>query len=249
MQFMLEYGCRLNPAGAWYIMPSFRSEPADDTHLNEFFHSEAEIPGALDDVMDGVEQYFRNITTGALARMKNHYVPDQDLSHIEQFLQTRAIPCITFDNATVELGNDPNLVEHHSGWRTITRAGEQRLLSLFDGPVWLTHFDHLSVPFYQAYCSQYEASVAANADLLCGAGEMIGAGERHSTGDQVRHALRHHEVPDKDYTWYIQMKDAFPMQTSGFGLGVERWLQWLTKTGDIRNLQLVPRVHDFPTIP
>ncbi len=249
MQFMLEYGCRFNPRGAWYIMPSFRAEQADTTHLNEFFHSEAEIPGSLDDVIATVESYFRTITAGALRRMREAAIPDQDLSHIEDFLGRSAIPRISLEEAARELGGKPELIETHHGWRTITRLGEQQLMALFDGAVWLTHFDHLSVPFYQAYSAKYGQDIAANADLLCGLGEMVGAGERHATGDQVRQALEQHQVPADDYDWYVQMKDAFPMQTSGFGLGVERWLQWLTATPDIRDLQLVSRIHGFPSVP
>ena len=40
MQFYLEYGCRMAPAGCWYFMPSFRGEEPDARHLNQFMHSE-----------------------------------------------------------------------------------------------------------------------------------------------------------------------------------------------------------------
>jgi asparaginyl-tRNA synthetase len=249
MQFMLEYACRLNNSGAWYIMPSFRAEPADATHLNEFFHSEAEISGALDDIMCVVEEYLRSITSGALDRMRKVTVVNQDLSHIEAFLEGPSIPAITFEEAVVTLRADPTFINIHDGWRTITRKGEQKLLSMFGGPVWLTQFDHLSVPFYQAYIPGTDRRLAANADLLCGLGELVGAGERHATGEEVREALDHHEVPPTDYEWYINMKDTYPMHTAGFGMGVERWLQWLTKNPDIRNLSIIPRVHGFDTQP
>ena len=45
MQFLLEYACRLSPEGSYDIMPSFRGERPDATHLGQFVHSEAEIPG------------------------------------------------------------------------------------------------------------------------------------------------------------------------------------------------------------
>ena len=48
MQFLLEYGCRLNDKGVYYIMPTFRGEKADERHLCQFYHSEAEIPGKLE---------------------------------------------------------------------------------------------------------------------------------------------------------------------------------------------------------
>lgn len=56
MQFLLEYGCRLTKNGCYYIMPSFRGEKADERHLCQFYHSEAEIPGTLEDVMKLVDE-------------------------------------------------------------------------------------------------------------------------------------------------------------------------------------------------
>lgn len=249
MQFMLEYGCRFNPAGAWYLMPSFRAEPADEMHLNQFFHSEAEIPGTFDDIMNVVEDYLRVITARALDRMRRIPVVGQDTSHIEAFLKLPALPRINFDEAASLLGNNPDFIELHESWRTITRPGERRLIAELGSALWLTNFEHLAVPFYQAYSDNQDPPHAANADLLCGLGEMVGAGERHATGDQVVAALQHHEVDHNPYHWYIALKNAYPMQTAGFGLGVERWLQWLTRTSDIRNLQLIPRIHGYPAQP
>jgi asparaginyl-tRNA synthetase len=247
MQFMLEYACRFNPNGAWYAMPSFRAEPADETHLNEFFHSEAEISGGLADVMKTVESYLRTITAGALYRMRRRSLPGQDLSHIERFLASDSVPAITFEEAAARFGAADEFVQDHGSWRTITRRGERELANMFGGAVWLTHFDHLSVPFYQAYSN--DRKTAANADLLFPVGELVGAGERHMTGQQVREALEHHQVPEDQYAWYTQMKDVYPMRTAGFGMGIERWLMWLTQASDIRDLSIAPRIHGTATIP
>lgn len=57
MQFMLEYSCRVVNNGTYYFAPSFRGEKADQRHLCQFYHSEAEIIGSLDDVMSLIEEY------------------------------------------------------------------------------------------------------------------------------------------------------------------------------------------------
>ena len=151
MQFLLEYGCRLSAEGCYYLMPSFRGEPADATHLNEFFHSEAEIPGGLEDVIEAADGYVRHLATAVLRELRR---PLEALgvgtAHIEKFLATDSTR-ITFDEAAELLGSDPAFIRAHDGWRTITRAGERRLMDLHGPAVWLTRFDHLSVPFYQAY--------------------------------------------------------------------------------------------------
>ena len=66
MQFMLEYGCRLSDKGVYYLMPSFRGEKADERHLCEFYHSEVEIPGTLDDIMLLAEEYVRYLKLQSL---------------------------------------------------------------------------------------------------------------------------------------------------------------------------------------
>ena len=82
-----------------------------------------------------------------------------------------------------------------------------------------------------------------NADLLMGPGEVVGCGQRHKTASEVLEALARHSVESEPYEWYIGLKSEFPLQTTGFGLGVERFLLWLTGHDDIRDLQIVPRDH------
>lgn len=249
MQFMLEYGCRLSPAGAWYLMPSFRGEDSDETHLNQFFHSEVEIPGGLDDGIVAAEQYARRLAEDVLARHADDVTEiTGSTAHLEHMAGLTTFPRITFDEAAEHLGANPTLVTDNGTWRTITRQGEQRLLEEISPVLWVTHYDHLSVPFYQAYGDQ-DLRTALNADLLFGPGEIVGCGERHVDGDQARAALAHHEVPEQAYDWYVRMKDAKPLRTVGFGLGVERWLMWVLGHKDIRELQIAPRLNGLTIAP
>ena len=240
MQFMLEFGCRLAPQGCYYLMPSFRGEANDETHLGQFYHSESEVPGGLDDVMRLAEEYVVELTRNALAncRPELHEV-GAPLDRLEAVASGEAFRRITFDEAVAALGGSE--VTDHGAWRTITRAGEHELMRRFGEPLWITHWDDLAVPFYQACDLVNGRFVARNADLLMGPGEVVGCGERHATGDAVRSAMARHEVGEHSYEWYVGIKDAAPMVTSGFGMGVERFLLWLTGHTDIRDIQLVPR--------
>jgi asparaginyl-tRNA synthetase len=241
MQFMLEYGCRLNPAGTWYLMPSFRGEPADATHLNQFFHSEAELPGDLDAVIATVEDYLTALAHEVLAELSHDIVATgRSIEHVAALADLRRFPRMTMAEAVAFLGDDGlSLQVAADGAPTLTRHGERRLLAEVSPLLWVTHHHHDTVPFYQAYAE--DTRFACSADLLMGVGETVGAGQRHRTGEQVTGALRHHEVDEDAYSWYVRMKDAYPMLTSGFGLGVERWLMWLLDVADIRDLQLVMR--------
>lgn len=253
MQFMLEYGCRLNPRGCYYLMPSFRGENADERHLCQFYHSEAEIEGDIYDVMTLVEDYLRFLGKRFIEECGEDIKKvTGDLSHIDAFLKMDKIPRITMDEA-IELFDEkyPNMhlyeIDEEYHFRNINRKGEEVLMEYFGGFVWLTNFDHLSVPFYQAF--DETGTHAKNADLLFGIGEVVGCGERHIGGKEVYKALALHEVDTADYEWYIRMKEQKPLHTSGFGMGTERYLMWLLQTNDIRDYQLLPRFNGVVCIP
>lgn len=244
MQFLLEYGCRMHEAGTYYIMPSFRGEAPDSTHLCQFFHSEAEVAGDLDAVIEVVEDYVRHLAADFLEEMGEVVrAVAGDTDHIERLLSLEAFPRVTFAEAVDLLGEVPEFVtEVAPGARALTRAAENHLMDKFGEFVWVTHFDHLSVPFYQAFEPE-NRSVARTGDLLFGIGETVGAGERHATAKQVREALAVHEVGEDEYAWYIRMRELRPLQTAGFGLGVERFFLWLMRHDDIRDLQMLQRIN------
>lgn len=251
MQFMLEYGCRIVPEGCYYLMPSFRGESADETHLCQFYHSEAEIPGTLEDVMQLVEEYIKFLCSGILEVYADELREIAgDISHIEKLLNRDGeIDRITMEDAISLLSNNPEYISYHeAGFKMLNRKGEQALMAEFDGMVWLTNFDALSVPFYQAL-DKSNPTKALNADLLLGIGEVVGAGERHVNGAEVYKALEMHKVDSLEYNWYCQMKNEYPMQTSGFGLGIERFILWLFNHNDIRDCQIIMRFNGVDIIP
>ncbi|MGA5319286.1 amino acid--tRNA ligase-related protein [Streptomyces seoulensis] len=247
MQFLLEYGCRIADRGCYYLMPSFRGEETDATHLSQFFHSEAEIPGGLDDVIAVADAYLRHLTEAVLREMEAPVARIAGgVGHLTDFL-AKPTPRITFDEAVAALDGDPEYFEFHDQWRTITRAGERRLMELHGSAVWLTHFDHLSVPFYQA--TDATGTKALNADLLIGPGEVVGCGERHTDAAHALGALAAHGVPSDDYDWYLRMKQEKPLHTSGFGMGVERFFMWVLRHPDVRDLQLLERANGLAATP
>jgi len=243
MQFYLEYSCRLHSKGCYYIAPSFRGEESDQNHLNEFFHSEAEILGDLNDVINFVDEYITSLCNHFLETSYEDIVKFcVTTDHIKKFLGLKSIPRCKFEDALKVLDNNPLYIKNHDNkYRTITKEGEKQLMNHFGGFVWLTHFDYLSVPFYQK-ASDSSMRTALCADLLMGVGETVGSGERDSSGTETLKALQYHNVSPENYNWYVNMKDQVPAQTSGFGMGIERFLLWLIKHNDIRDIPLLPRL-------
>lgn len=255
MQFLLEYGCRLSEKGVYYIMPSFRGESADERHLCQFYHSEAEIPGKLEDVMKLVNEYIKFLSKKILLKMGDTLKETVgDISHIEKIANYKGkFPQITFDEAERILKNKfkneiTNYIEYNDGFRNITRLAEKELIKIFGGIVWVTNYDELAVPFYQQTDSKIKGTTR-NADLLMGIGETVGCGERHQSSESLINALKKHEVSPEEYGWYVKMKEISPIKTSGFGMGIERYLMWALKCDDIRNMQICLRFNGKNILP
>lgn len=247
MQFLLEYGCRLTDKGVYYVMPSFRGEKADSRHLCQFYHSEAEIIGDLNDVIDLVEEYIKYLSKKIIEKLGPELQNSiGDISHVEMMANYSGhFPRITFDEAEQKLkeihGDNINTyIEYNDGWRNITRLGEKEIMNLYNGLVWITNYDILAVPFYQKYDTNIKGTTK-NADLLMGIGETVGCGERHSNYEELIKSLNFHEVNKEEYEWYINMKKIKPLNTAGFGLGTERFFMWVLKSNDIRNMQICLR--------
>lgn len=254
MQFMLEYGCRLNSKGVYYIMPSFRGEDADERHLCQFYHSEAEIIGNMEDAMCLVEDYIKYLCKGLIRTSKKEIESvTGDISHIERIANFEGgFPRITLDKAIEIFDKEKDSKNYYEireeGFKVITSAGERKVIELYDGIVWITHFDSLSVPFYQAF-DEKDHTKAKNADLLFGIGEVVGLGERHTNREEVCKALEFHKVDKVEYEWYCCMKEEYPLKTSGFGMGIERFILWILKHNDIRDCQLLPRFNGVNVLP
>lgn len=245
MQFHLEYLLRQGFEGVFYIMPSFRGENPGERHLNQFFHSEAEMKGDLDDVMNLVEEYIAELSETILSGADT----DSTLTHLKSFQKNVGkIRKVNFEEARSLLQGNPECFSQISDdLSTISSFGEKKLLEHFDGAVWLINPPVDLVPFYQAKTDDNKHARAA--DLLLGIGETVGCGERHFDGKAVLESISEHEVSPDDYTWYIQMKDLYPIQTAGFGMGLERFLLWVLNHNDIRDMQVITRFKDFPSIP
>ncbi len=250
MQFHLEYLIRQKFKGVYYIMPTFRGENPDERHLNQFFHSELEIDGTLDDVMNIIDKYIKYC-------IKNIFIKYGELieelgggvDHIEKFLDKNyTIPRISFEEALTILECSPKFYKFvNKKIVNISAEGERALLKKFNGPVWIMYYPIQTVPFYQAWNSDNVHAMCA--DLLMGIGEIVGCGQRHSTYLETLVALDHHKVNRNEYEWYLKMKKEYPLQTSGFGMGIERLLLWLLNHNDIRDVTLFNRLKGYESAP
>ena len=241
-QFHLEYACRSYKNGCFYYGHSYRDEEPDERHLSQFSHAEAEIVGTLDDVKLLVERYIRNITESIWNKAGSYFeiIPGVK-DRVESLLNNKnTFLSMTFSEVyrLLEKEEDAFIKCDNGGYR-LTAKGERKLLDKVGEFVWVEKWDKMTVPFYQA--NDVESGIAYNADLLFGIGEVVGAGQRHLKANELKSALDEHGLNCDDYKWYIEMKSQYPIQTAGFGMGVERYLMWLLGIKDIRCVELFPR--------
>lgn len=261
MQFYLEYMLRIrkNVPGVYYVDTSFRGERADAMHLNQFCHVECELVGSFSTAIETVEAYIVRLvsvfqqeheklvktvagTTDHLVALLEHFG-----SHGGRFPQISvddalALPMMVDDCWKYVLASD------QTKGRTLTRKGELNSIEHFGGAVWLTEFDHLSVPFYQAFSDETRTK-ARCADLLLGLGEVLGLGERHMLARDVVTALAQHQVSIDGYAWYVEIRERRPRLTAGWGMGTERFLAWVFQHDDIRDMTIVPRIKGLSFTP
>lgn len=249
MQFSLELGARLNQKGAYYVMPTFRGEEIDKRHLNEFVHSEAEIRGNLEDVIKLAEQYIKFMTKGLLASCEKEIISVVGKSDHLKNVSKKPFKRIKFTDAIEELkAHDDAFTKLETGDLDITPQGEKILMDNHGEFLWLTHLPWGAVPFYQSK-DEKDTGLSLTADLLAGIGEILGSGQRVLSGKDLDESLEAHQVELHGYQWYREMHEDHPLQTSGFGLGIERYILWLLQHDDIRDCTLLLRDHNKVIFP
>lgn len=248
MQFCLEIGARISDTGAYYIMPTFRGEEMDERHLNEFVHSEVEIPGNMDDIRNLAEDYIKYMVASIIKNnAEDISLVTGDINHLKDMID-RKIPKISYPDAVSELKRIDNaLVCLNNDLYNITKTGEKYLLEKYGDFTWLTDIPWALVPFYQA--KQADGKSAYASDLLAGIGEILGCGQRVLSVKDLDESLKSHNVNPSEYEWYREMRKIKEIQTSGFGLGIERFILWVLKHDDIRDCTLLLRDHNKITTP
>jgi asparaginyl-tRNA synthetase len=245
-------------------LPSMRGETPDKRHLNQFFHCEAEIKGELSELLPIIEGYV-HVLCDALERMPNIInliSADSQATRVmlERMRTTTAFKSITFDEAVTRLhgseGSDLYTETEHG--RDISSRGELELMRLLNSqtPLWVTGFDRDRVAFYQKPNPTNE-NIVINADLLFPpviegsfGGEIAGAGQRQDTDSEMYESLKRQGLVAEPYEWYINLRRQPGYQTtSGFGLGIERFITWILGRDDIKDAIIYPRLKDILTYP
>lgn len=247
---------------AYCYLPSMRGKDPDARHLNQFFHCEAEIVGTLDELLPSVEGYVRALARIFIALTPIIRLISIDFSKTEQALQNiinaKNFNKKTFDEVYTWLQENPSFHSTSDFGRNITNSGEVAVVRAMGDslPMWLCNYDRDIVPFYQKPDPQNANSVI-NADLLFPplvaggfGGEIVGSGQRQDDPEEITESLKRQKIDGEPYEWYINLRKQPNYQTtSGFGLGIERFIAWVFGYSDIKDVIHYPRLKNIKTLP
>lgn len=250
--------------------PTFRAENSNTSrHLAEFWMIEPEMAFYdIHDNMDLAEDFVKYLINHALencaddlAFLNQRALDDEktkpqqernELSLLERlkFIVDNDFERVTYTDAIEILKNSkPNkkkkfqyLIEE---WGADLQSEHERFLveKHFKKPVILFDYPKEIKAFYMRQ-NEDDKTVAAMDVLFPGIGEIIGGSQREERYDVLKARINEMEIPEEDLWWYLDLRKFGSAPHSGFGLGFERMIQFVTGMTNIRDVIPFPRTPD-----
>ncbi|MEE2639188.1 MAG: asparagine--tRNA ligase [Planctomycetota bacterium] len=229
--------------------PTFRAENSNTTrHLSEFWMIEPEMAfHDLNDNMDLAERFLKRIFGDVLSRCAedmefiNLRVDNTMIATLQSILESD-FQRVPYTDAIDILTRSGKTFEFPVEWGTDLQSEHERFLTEehFKQPVILYDYPRKIKPFYM-YCNDDEKTVRAMDVLVPKVGEIIGGSQREHRLDILESRMREQEMELDEYWWYRELRQYGTVPHSGFGLGLERVIQFVTAMGNIRDVIPFPR--------
>lgn len=222
--------------------PTFRAEKSKTRrHLTEFWMVEPEIAFATqDESLEVQEQYVAHLVQSVLDNCD--YALDvlgRDKELLKKYTQL-PFPRISYDEAIELLQKNDFDVE----WGVDFGSPEETFIAnQYEQPVFILNYPKDIKPFYMPLHPDRD-DVVLCADLIApeGYGEVIGGSQREADYETLRQNIIDFGLNVEDYEWYLDLRRFGSVTTSGFGLGLERAVTWITGTKHIRESIPFPRL-------
>ena len=229
--------------------PSFRAEKSNtQRHVAEFWHIEPEVAFAeLPDIMELAEGLIKHIISAVLEKcpdeMKffdNHF--EKGLIDKLTAVRDNEFAVMTYTEAIEKLEKSGREFQYPVYWGCDLATEHERYISeeICKKPVFLTDYPKEIKSFYMKQ-NKDGKTVAATDLLVPGVGEIIGGSEREADLDKLLSAMKEREMNLDEYKDYIALRRFGSVPHSGFGLGLERIIMYVTGVSNIRDVILYPR--------
>ncbi|NEY71190.1 asparagine--tRNA ligase [Bacillus mesophilus] len=222
--------------------PTFRAEKSKTRrHLIEFWMIEPEMAFyEFEDSLKVQEEYVSFIVQSVLKNCKLELgVLERDVTKLEKI--TAPFPRISYDEA-IEFLKNKGFTDIEWG-DDFGAPHETAIAESYEKPVFITHYPTSLKPFYmQPHPTREDVVLCADMIAPEGYGEIIGGSERVHDHDLLKQRLEEHGLLDGAYKWYLQLRQYGSVPHSGFGLGLERTVAWISGADHVRETIPFPRL-------
>ena len=221
--------------------PTFRAEKSKTRrHLTEFWLVEPEVAFAdSNDHMHLQEELVTYLVEHALERCSDELeVLERDTSLLERVKPP--FPRISYSDAVEELQKKGSTIE----WGQDLGANDETLLMEDrELPLFVHDYPKGAKAFYMKENPDDPRTVLCD-DLLApeGYGEIIGGSQREDDLNRLRERIREEKLPEEAYAWYLDLRRYGTFPHSGFGLGIERTVAWISGRHHVREMIPFPRL-------
>lgn len=229
--------------------PSFRAEKSNTPrHVAEFWHVEPEVAFAeLPDIIEIAEALIKHIITTVLEKCPDElkFFDKHFENGLIEKLETVAgndFAVMTYTEAVELLQSSGKEFQYPVEWGSDLMTEHERYISeeICKRPVFLTDYPKEIKSFYMKQNPDGK-TVAATDLLVPGVGEIIGCSEREADLDKLLDAMKSRGMSLDEYEHYIALRRFGSVPHSGFGLGLERIIMYVTGVSNIRDVILYPR--------
>ncbi|MBR6533249.1 MAG: asparagine--tRNA ligase [Clostridia bacterium] len=229
--------------------PSFRAEKSNTPrHVAEFWHVEPEVAFAeLPDIIEIAEDLIKHIINSVLEKCPSELeffdrLFEKGLIEKLKGVVANDFAVMTYTEAIEVLKNSGKEFQYPVEWGCDLQTEPERYISeeVCKRPVFLTDYPKEIKSFYMKQNADGK-TVAATDLLVPGVGEIIGCSEREADLDKLLDAMQKRGMNLEDYEHYIALRRFGSVPHSGFGLGLERIIMYVTGVQNIRDVILYPR--------
>jgi len=241
------FACGLGKA--YTFGPTFRAENSNTArHLAEFWMIEPEMAFCdLGGNMDLAERMLKRVFTDVLEKcpedieffnLRIDKTVIETLRHIIESEFRR----LTYTEAVEILKTSGEKFEFPVDWGTDLQSEHERYLTEkhFKCPVIVYDYPRTIKPFYMRL-NDDDKTVRAMDVLVPKVGEIIGGSQREERLDVLEARMKEQDLEPEDYWWYLDLRRYGTVPHSGFGLGLERLVQFITGMANIRDVIPFPR--------
>jgi asparaginyl-tRNA synthetase len=201
----------------------------------------------IEDNMDLAEEFVKYLIRYALENCKDdleflNNMIDKGLLERLAFVLNNKFIRMTYTEAVKILEDSGRKWEYTVGWGRDLQAEHERYLveEHFKCPVILTDYPKAIKAFYMKQNDDGK-TVRAMDVLFPGIGEIIGGSQREEDYEKLLSRIRELKLPEKDLWWYLETRKFGTAPHSGFGLGFERFILFVTGMSNIRDVIPFPR--------